>query len=113
MQTQRKLQLQIEEQGKYLQKMFEQHKTMGNKVKASSSTASDPDAPMSNTVPHSAKHDKSETSEHPSTSSATATLDEGFRDASGKQKAQETKTHDELDSINVGSNSPPAKRARN
>lgn len=116
MQNQRKLQLQIEEQGKYLQKMFEQHKKTENKLKASPSTSNDPCSPLSNIVNHSGESNKSKNSEqdHPRTgiSPSNSELDGSSNDASRKRKAQETEFDKAPDSSNVEPDVPPTKYAR-
>lgn len=117
MQNQRKLQLQIEEQGKCLRMMFEQHTKMENKFKASPSTSNDPYSPLSNIANHSAENNKPETFErdHPRTGTSPSNTDrslkENSEDVSGKRKEQETKS-DALDSRNVESAVSPTKHAR-
>lgn len=84
--------------------MFEQHK------KASSSTLDDPNASPSII-------DKSETREqdHPKTENsignASTTLG-SFKEASLKQKSQETETHEKPEPIDSETGSPATKRAR-
>ena len=118
MQIQRKLQLQIEEQGKYLEKMFDQQKQMENKFKASSSTSSDSQEPLSNIVHQSTENNKSEISEQvpptagASSSDANSKRDDSFKDPSEKQKAHETESCEEHEPGNGESVVPPTKRAR-
>ncbi|XP_062006751.1 protein PHOSPHATE STARVATION RESPONSE 1-like isoform X2 [Rosa rugosa] len=91
LESQRKLQLEIEEQSKYLEKMFEQQRKMDdNRVKPTSSTSDE--------------HNKIGTS---------APVDEGSQDASMKQKAQESETHETHDPPgDADSGAVPTKRAR-
>lgn len=91
MQNQRKLQLQIEEQGKYLEKMFEQQRKMeDNRVKPTSSTL-DENGKIGTSTP----------------------LDEGSQDTSTKQKAQESESCENHDLTgDVDSGTLPTKRAR-
>ena len=63
-QIQRNLQLRIEEQGKYLQQMFEQQRKMENdKSKVSSSNVDDPSASFSKSEQNSPKNEKSDATE--------------------------------------------------
>ncbi|KAM5561734.1 hypothetical protein ABKV19_022363 [Rosa sericea] len=91
LESQRKLQLEIEEQSKYLEKMFEQQRKMdNNRVKPTSST-SDELNKIGTSTP----------------------MDEGSQDASMKQKAQESETHENHDPPgDADSGAVPTKRAR-
>ena len=63
-QIQRNLQLRIEEQGKYLQQMFEQQRKMENdNSKVSSSNVDDPSASLSKSEQNSPKNEKSDATE--------------------------------------------------
>lgn len=90
MQIQRTLQIQIENQGKHLQMMFEKQKEMGdNKGKGSSSPSNAPSAALSDTAPPSPRVDNLETSieEHDSRSRSNTDIpEESSQDASAKQR---------------------------
>ncbi|CAL8991204.1 unnamed protein product, partial [Prunus brigantina] len=87
------LQLEIEEQEKYLEKMFEQQRKMeDSRVKPASSTVDDHATSPSNLVCPSPREDKPETSKDDhektliSTSSASTPLEEGSQGANRKNK---------------------------
>lgn len=96
-QIQRKLQLQIEEQGQHLQKMFEKQREMEDgRMKAFASNPDDPSFPPSNVVLPSPADDESVTSK---------------RDQD-KTGAHETKSTEDRGPGDGDSNAPPTKRAR-
>ena len=111
-QIQRNLQLRIEEQGKYLQMMFEKQKQMDDeRSKASSSNPDEaPRPPLSITLQSSLSNSKLETSEqHLRTGSSISALEEISQDLNGKQKAPESK---DLDPDSTGSSPRTTKRTR-
>ncbi|KAK1267492.1 Protein PHR1-LIKE 1 [Acorus gramineus] len=116
LEIQRNLQLRIEEQGKYLQMMFEkQCKTgMGDMTKGTfplgqASTQSS-DLTQSVTVNTEANRNQDKSKNDPSDS---ITVQESSRQVGSKGKAPEADATDGLiPSTSGGSNSPPAKRAR-
>ncbi|GAV82999.1 Myb_DNA-binding domain-containing protein/Myb_CC_LHEQLE domain-containing protein [Cephalotus follicularis] len=119
LEIQRNLQLRIEEQGRYLQMMFEkQRKLEDEKLKASSSTMDERSAPSLNGTQSSAENDKSEVLEqdHAKTgtggSNANVTPKEIDQDGSRKQKAPENSSSKDVDSNNGQSGVQPTKRAR-
>ncbi|KAK9291794.1 hypothetical protein L1049_019744 [Liquidambar formosana] len=118
LEIQRNLQLRIEEQGKYLQIMFEKQRKMdGDGFKASSSTPDDPSAPLSNVMQPSPANNKSEASEQDhakaimDASNASTAPEESSIKVSRKQKACETETVN-LDPHDGGPSPPPTKQAR-
>ncbi|GFZ14371.1 phosphate starvation response 1 [Actinidia rufa] len=112
LEIQRNLQLRIEEQGKYLQMMFEKQKQMDDeRSKASSSNPDEaPRPPSSSTLQSSLSNSKLETSEqHLRTGSSISALEEISQDLNGKQKASESK---DLDPDSTGSSPRATKRTR-
>lgn len=117
MQIQRKLQIQIESQGKHLQMMFEKQREMGDsKVKGSSSPIYEPSV---NTVLPSPPVDNLETSneEHDkfgSNSSIPKALpEETSQDASTKQMVDEAEVANENGAVDDQfAAPPPAKRVK-
>lgn len=78
LEIQRNLQLRIEEQGRYLQIMFEKQRKMeDDKVKTPSPTPDDPSAPLSNTVQLSPANEKSDALVDSSKASNASTTPEG------------------------------------
>ncbi|KAJ4955264.1 hypothetical protein NE237_012047 [Protea cynaroides] len=120
LEIQRNLQLRIEEQGKYLQMMFEkQYKTTSDKLKASSPTPGDPAAPSSDAVPHSPPKSEVETPEKDCAKTAndaidaSAVLHESSQKSGGKRKAPETRPTEDLEPAAIcKSSSPSTKHAR-
>ncbi|KAF8401972.1 hypothetical protein HHK36_012923 [Tetracentron sinense] len=121
LEIQRGLQLRIEEQGRYLQMMFEkQCMTGGDKLKGSSlSTQDDPSAPSSDVLQHSPAKNEPESSEqdHGKTGNdaidANTILEESSRKLGGKQKTPECEATEDLNPDAVGMiNCPPTKRAK-
>lgn len=105
-QIQRNLQLRIEEQGKYLQEMFEQQRKMETKLKSSSSILENmpraDDQPENSEQGHVAAGSMS-------TENAVGTQDDGSSSpASRKHKAHEG----EAIKSSEGNSSPDAKRAK-
>lgn len=118
-QIQRKLQLQIEEQGQYLQVMFEKQKKMeDDRMKAAASNPDDPSAPPSNVVLPSPADDKSVTSKPdqgktgPGTNNANTIAGDGSWDMIMQQKAHEARSTEDRGPGDGDSNAPPMKRAR-
>ncbi|PIA45508.1 hypothetical protein AQUCO_01700793v1 [Aquilegia coerulea] len=122
LEIQRNLQLRIEEQGKYLQKMFEEQcKSTADRQKASSSTKDEASAPLSDLKQQSPSKDelKAKVNDLPEVGTevleSRATLVECSQKDRGNQKAS---SHE--DSGDVGadvsestrSHSPPAKRSK-
>ncbi|KAF8394238.1 hypothetical protein HHK36_020445 [Tetracentron sinense] len=121
LEIQRNLQLRIEEQGRYLQMMFEkQQMTVGDKLKAPSSPHNDASVPSSDVLQHSPAKDKPEASEqdrgkpgNDDAIDASTTLEESSQKLGGKQKIPECKaTEDLISDAAGGSNCPPTKRAK-
>ncbi|OVA02330.1 SANT/Myb domain [Macleaya cordata] len=120
LEIQRNLQLRIEEQGRYLQMMFEKQVKTGNeKLKASSSSLDDPSAPSSDQVHNSPSKNEAEVSEKDQAltgndaKKASPTSNESFEKLAGKQKVPGTEAPEDLQrDANDSSNPPPAKRAR-
>jgi hypothetical protein len=118
-QIQRKLQLQIEEQGQYLQVMFEnQRKMEDDRMKAAASNPDDPSAPPSNVVLPSPADDKSVTLKPdqdktgPGTSNANTIAEDSSWDMIMKQKSHEARSTEDQGPGDGDSNAPPTKRAR-
>ncbi|KAL7172642.1 hypothetical protein ACSBR2_032178 [Camellia fascicularis] len=116
LEIQRNLQLRIEEQGRYLQMMFEKQCKAGDMLKASSSSASAPtlENPSAKTttdaIPSSIAKDESE-SENDNTIMASSV--QASRKMGEKQKAPESKASEDLEANDVvGSSSRSSKRAR-
>ncbi|XP_043720813.1 protein PHR1-LIKE 1-like [Telopea speciosissima] len=116
LEIQRNLQLRIEEQGRYLQMMFEkQYKTTGEKLKVSSPTPGDPAVSSSDAVPHSPANNEADTSEKDCAKTAinaidnSATLNESNQKSDGKQKTPESRTTEGPEPAVVGQSSSPAR----
>ncbi|XP_042515815.1 protein PHOSPHATE STARVATION RESPONSE 1-like [Macadamia integrifolia] len=109
LEIQRNLQLRIEEQGRYLQMMFEkQYKTSSEKLKVSSPTSGDPAASSSDAMLHSPAKNEAETSENNCAKTAidaSATLNESSQKSGGKQETPETRTTEGLDPAAVDQSS--------
>ena len=119
MQIQRKLQIQIENQGKHLQMMFEQQREMGDsKFKASSSPLDEQSAPQSNTAAPSPQVDNLETSKEENeklgsnSCIAKAKPEESSQDASTKQMVDEAKVTNEHEAVDNQCAAPPTKRVK-
>ncbi|XVF06427.1 hypothetical protein REPUB_Repub06bG0047300 [Reevesia pubescens] len=116
LEIQRNLQLRIEEQGRYLQMMFEKQKKMEDG--SPSSALDDPPAPLPGSVYPSCTNDKSEALEQVHTKTgmdtvnASNTEEKTSQDVSRKQKASETETNDHVEINDDESGSPLSKRAR-
>ncbi|KAJ4822751.1 hypothetical protein Tsubulata_004136 [Turnera subulata] len=117
LEIQRNLQLRIEEQGRYLQMMFEKQCKSGvdiDKLKLSSSALENPsglsaeDSPAKNDVDASQADDKAATGY----ANANSALEESSPDQSGKQKATQAETPENPDPNSGDSNLQSAKRAR-
>ncbi|KAM3268570.1 hypothetical protein P3S67_031511 [Capsicum chacoense] len=105
-QIQRKLQLQIEEQGKYLEMMFERTKDIGKDLKVSSSITDEHPSPSTETK-HSPPNDKSEALEKDPVSSNNCSS------SSSGGKSPDKKVREDHDSDGGDSCcSSPSKRAR-
>ncbi|PHT48913.1 hypothetical protein CQW23_13121 [Capsicum baccatum] len=103
---QRKLQLQIEEQGKYLEIMFERTKDIGKDLKVSSLIIDEHPSPSTETK-HSPPNDKSEALEKDPVSSNNCSS------SSSGGKSPDKKVSEDHDSDSGESGcSPPSKRAR-
>ncbi|GKV01770.1 hypothetical protein SLEP1_g14300 [Rubroshorea leprosula] len=116
-QIQRNLQLQIEEQGRYLQMMFEKQKSGLDKLKASSSDpdklAAPSDAPKDS--PSKAEQDASHAarSNADTDTNETNSIPEGSpQESNGKQKAPETEDSENARPNVTESSSQPTKRPR-
>ncbi|XP_020539116.1 protein PHOSPHATE STARVATION RESPONSE 1 isoform X2 [Jatropha curcas] len=119
LEIQRNLQLRIEEQGRYLQMMFEkQCKSGTDKLKASPSTLENPSALSSDTICDSPTKNEMGASQldHGKTNTETvidkSTLEERSRDPSGKQKAPQIEASENPEPDNGKSISQSAKRPR-
>lgn len=114
LEIQRNLQLRIEEQGKYLQMMFEEQRKMENGRLKASASASNPDEPSpsrSNAVqPSAAANDKSEPldKDHVVSTYCTGSTPNPIQN----QKAPESKMVEDPEEDDRGSSPPAAKRAR-
>ncbi|MFS7983086.1 putative MYB-CC type transcription factor, LHEQLE-containing domain-containing protein [Helianthus anomalus] len=113
LEIQRHLQLRIEEQGKYLQMMFEQQRKMETeRVKASSSNPNDDSAPPTNTTekPNALAHDDDQCISDKAKKSTTV------HSQKSKSKSKSTPQVEARDvnkfNINGGCNPHPSKRAR-
>lgn len=117
MQIQRNLQLQIEEQGKYLQMMFEKQYKSADVLKKTSSVESpsgetkdvNPNSPAKNESGISKlDHEESEDARVNATASVQVS-----RNSGEKQKLSESGVSDDVEADDlVGSSSQPAKRAK-
>ncbi|KAL6966118.1 hypothetical protein U1Q18_014794 [Sarracenia purpurea var. burkii] len=119
LEIQRNLQLRIEEQGRYLQMMFEKQKKIDDeRSKASSSNLNDPVPPLSTLVHSSHANNKLDTSEQDNLgtqsckSKASTTLKEISPSFNDKQEAPESKIGKDLDPDSTGSSPRPTKRAK-
>ncbi|CAK7341175.1 unnamed protein product [Dovyalis caffra] len=117
-QIQRNLQLRIEEQGRYLQEMFEKQRKMGDdKSKAPSSSQDDPSL-LQSQLEKSSANNKLEAPELDcvetrfDTSNASALLEESSQSISRKQKAPEDRNSQVLDQPEEESSLAPVKRPR-
>ncbi|XP_022719031.1 protein PHR1-LIKE 1-like isoform X2 [Durio zibethinus] len=119
LEIQRNLQLRIEEQGRYLQMMFEKQKRMEDEKSGGTSSALDaPPAPLPGSMFPSCTADKSEVLEQVhtrtgiTTGNASTTEEKSPQDVSRKQKGSETETTDHVETNEDESGSPLSKRAR-
>uniref|UniRef100_A0A5B7BVQ4 HTH myb-type domain-containing protein n=1 Tax=Davidia involucrata TaxID=16924 RepID=A0A5B7BVQ4_DAVIN len=119
LEIQRNLQLRIEEQGRYLQMMFEKQRKMGDeRFKASSSNPDELSTPLSNAVQPSPASEKLEASapdrvrKEIDTRNASLAQEVVSQNPSEKQTAAENKTSEDLDADARGSSPGPTKRAR-
>lgn len=106
MQIQRKLQIQIENQGKHLEMMFEKQREMGDNKGTSSPT---------NTPSLDRVVDNLETSteEHDKLRSSTGIPEESSKDASTKQMVDEAEVSNEHERVgDQFANAPPTKRVK-
>ncbi|KAI8030324.1 Protein PHR1-LIKE 1 [Camellia lanceoleosa] len=118
LEIQRNLQLRIEEQGRYLQMMFEKQKKMGDeRLNASSSNSDEPPPPTVMQSSHA--NNKLEASEEEDNinaesggSIAGSVLDEISKDSIEKQTEPESKIDKDLNPDAKRSAPPPTKRAR-
>ncbi|XP_077226925.1 protein PHOSPHATE STARVATION RESPONSE 1-like [Tasmannia lanceolata] len=114
LEIQRNLQLRIEEQGKYLQMMFEkQCMSGGDKLKATSALA-DPPAQSSDIAHSSAKAENLEMDQVEKENDATdlEVTEESSSKLGGNQKMPEIQTSDIKSDTEGGPCSPPAKRSK-
>ncbi|XP_007030374.2 PREDICTED: protein PHR1-LIKE 1 isoform X1 [Theobroma cacao] len=119
LEIQRNLQLRIEEQGRYLQMMFEKQKRMEDERSgAPSFNLDDASASLPGLTCPSCANDKSEALEQVHTKTgidtrnASTTEHKSSQDVSRKQKALETNTADHIETNDNESGSPLSKRAR-
>ncbi|KAF5197912.1 Phr1-like 1-like, partial [Thalictrum thalictroides] len=121
LEIQRNLQLRIEEQGKYLQKMFEEQcKSSGDRQKASSSTRDETSAPLSDLKQQSPSKDELKASNDlaevgTAVLESRATLVECSQKDRGNQKASNDGASGDFGAdVNESthSHSPPAKRSK-
>ncbi|XP_010264912.1 PREDICTED: protein PHOSPHATE STARVATION RESPONSE 1 isoform X2 [Nelumbo nucifera] len=117
LEIQRNLQLRIEEQGRYLQMMFEkQCKSHNDRLKTLSSNLEESSAPLLDVMQHSAKNEVEPTKSCAETGNdimdASAIPEESSRKMSRKQKEPESHSEDlNLEGVS-GSDSPPIKRVK-
>ncbi|KDP23727.1 hypothetical protein JCGZ_23560 [Jatropha curcas] len=119
LEIQRNLQLRIEEQGRYLQMMFEKQRKMEEEKSkdSSSSPVDDPSLPQSNLVQQPGNN-KSEVSQQDNAKTgfdgndAGSALEESFQSVSKKQKVQENKTCKGFDPEDNECSPASAKRPR-
>ncbi|XP_038713995.1 protein PHOSPHATE STARVATION RESPONSE 1-like isoform X2 [Tripterygium wilfordii] len=116
LEIQRNLQLRIEEQGRYLQMMFEKQCKPGvDKLRASSSALENPSAPSSDAIQDSSAKDGLDAA-HVETGTdgvkATSTPEISLQDLGGKQKAPQNETPEDHDPDVSESSSQPSKRPR-
>ncbi|XP_057963970.1 protein PHOSPHATE STARVATION RESPONSE 1 isoform X2 [Malania oleifera] len=118
LEIQRNLQLRIEEQGRYLQMMFEKQCKSGiDKLKASSSTlespSASPDAMQSSPAKNEREASQGDQGKTEIPSDVNRALEEiSSEKAGGKQKACEAEASTNLELDICKSSSPPSKRAR-
>ncbi|KAF9607844.1 hypothetical protein IFM89_002061 [Coptis chinensis] len=120
LEIQRNLQLRIEEQGRYLQKMFEeQSKTGKDGLKASSSAVVDPSASLSELMQKSSAKDEMKTLEKDNAEEgkdnhdSNAALGESSRKDIGKPKVSSDEVTENIDpDVGERSDFPPAKRTK-
>ncbi|XP_058094801.1 protein PHOSPHATE STARVATION RESPONSE 1-like [Magnolia sinica] len=116
LEIQRNLQLRIEEQGRYLQMMFEQQCKSGGMDKPKApSTPDDPSAQSSELIqsPSKAKASEKDKAETENDATHVKRIEESSQQLGCKQKKPETETSDNLKpTTEGGSLSPSAKRAR-
>ncbi|KAK2968284.1 hypothetical protein RJ640_016216 [Escallonia rubra] len=114
---QRNLQLRLEEQGKYLQMMFEEQNKMERARWKGLSSNPEASASLSDVRQPSPANEKSEASDHDHGTTGTCALnatvvrEEATSSSYEKQKSPGSKTCDDLDDAR-GSSPPPSKRAR-
>ncbi|KAK3012008.1 hypothetical protein RJ639_011139 [Escallonia herrerae] len=114
LEIQRNLQLRIEEQGKYLQMMFEEQNKMERARWKALSSNPEASAPLSDVRQPSPANEKSEASDHDHGTTGTCALnatvvrEEATSSSDEKQKSSGGKTCDDA----RGSSLPPSKRAR-
>ncbi|GKU86224.1 hypothetical protein SLEP1_g772 [Rubroshorea leprosula] len=116
-QIQRNLQLRIEEQGRYLQMMFEKQKSGLEQLKASSSNPDNPPAPSdtTNDSPTKTELEASQVAHGDTeidTIDASSIMEDNSQEASGKQKAPETEDPEKAGPNVCESTSQPTKRPR-
>lgn len=118
-QIQRNLQLRIEEQGRYLQKMFEkQCKTGVDKLKTSATTLENPSTPSLDTVQESPAKSELDASQvdHGKTGTdpvnANTALEESSQELGGKHKVSEANDPENSEPDACESGSQPSKRPR-
>ncbi|XWS36477.1 hypothetical protein CRYUN_Cryun20dG0088900 [Craigia yunnanensis] len=118
LEIQRNLQLRIEEQGRYLQMMFEKQKSGLDKLKVSSSNLENPPASSSDATKESPTKNELEASHMDHVNSGTdavnanSMLEISSQDMGGKQKAPETCDLEKAETCVSESSSQPSKRPR-
>lgn len=118
-QIQRNLQLRIEEQGRYLQKMFEKQCKSGvDKLKTSATTLENPSTPSLDTVQESPAKSEQDASQvdHGKTGTdpvnANTALEESSQELGGKHKVSEANDPENSEPDACESSSQPSKRPR-
>ncbi|XVF32338.1 hypothetical protein REPUB_Repub17cG0073300 [Reevesia pubescens] len=115
LEIQRNLQLRIEEQGRYLQMMFEKQKSGLDKLKVPSSNLENPPALSSDATKESPSKSEQEASPMDHVNSGTGTvsiLERSSQEIGGEQKAPETGDQEKAETCVSESSSQPSKRPR-
>ncbi|XVF21521.1 hypothetical protein REPUB_Repub12eG0097100 [Reevesia pubescens] len=118
LEIQRNLQLRIEEQGRYLQMMFEKQKSGLDKLKVSSSNPENPPAPSSDATKESPAKSELEASQMGHVNSGTDTVnansisERNSQEMGGEQKAPDTGDLEKAETCVSESSSQPLKRPR-
>ena len=118
LQIQRNLQLRIEEQGKYLQMMFEKQYKAGDKLKTSSEVLENPCCSTAHAIPVSPSKNDSGTPQLDERENQNVRADvttasiQVSRKLGEKQKVPESEDSEELEANAGGASSQPSKRAK-